>query len=264
MSKNGYRIFDCDMHVHEPWDLWLEYMEPEYKDRAPVGTSKDPNNMNTTFDGKPYGNFFAQSDAAVDEHEEETERLGIQHQRADKYMQDGMERLFDPVSQVRAMNTEGIDRAVLYPSRGMVVAGYDYEDGQLAGAIARAYNNWLSDFCKTDAARMKGVAMILVMDIGEAIAEVRRTREELGFVGIYLHPNPIRGRNWHDEAYDPLWAECQRLNMAVTFHETFKCSLPQAMADRFFDEPVVIGSPARSREPITTGSPTSAKRAPRG
>ena len=79
--------------------------------------------------------------------------------------------------------------------------------------------------------------MILVADIEDAIVEVRRTREELGFVGIYLHPNPIRGRNWHDPAYDPLWAECQNLNMAVTFHETFKCNLPQAIADRFYNEP---------------------------
>ena len=239
--RDGYKVFDCDMHVHEPWDLWLNYIDPEFKERCPVGMSKDLNNMNTSFQGKPMGAFLQQAETEtateVEAHVEETARLDIQHDRADKYLQDGMARHFDPVSQLKAMDVEGIDQAVLYPSRGMVVAGVDYEEDALAGAIARAYNNWLADFCSTDSQRMKGVAMILVMDIEEAVRETRRVREEFGFVGIYLHPNPIRGRNWHDSAYDRLWEECQKQNMAVTFHETFKCSLPMAMADRFFGEP---------------------------
>lgn len=235
MSKNGFKIMDSDMHVHEPWDLWLNYIDPQFKDRAPVGRTKDPVDMNTILEGRDLGAFLANAD--LDTHEEETARLGISHQLSDDYMQEGLQRRFDPVSQVDAMKVEGLDVGNLYPSRGMVVAGVDYEDGKFAAAIARAYNNWLSDFCKDHPAKLKGVAMVLLADIEEAVAEVRRTREELGFIGIYLHPNPIRGRNWHDPAYDPLWAECQRLDMAVTFHETFKCNLPQAVADRFYGEP---------------------------
>ena len=180
--KDGYKVFDCDMHVHEPWDLWLNYIDDEFKDL---------NNMNTSFQGKPMGQFLVQAETEtateVEEHEEEHARLGIQHERADKYLQDGMERHFDPVSQLKAMDVEGIDQAVLYPSRGMVVAGVDYEDDALAGAIARAYNDWLADFCSTDPVRMKGVAMILVMDIEEAVRETRRVREELDLsVFIYI------------------------------------------------------------------------------
>ena len=36
--RDGYKVFDCDMHVHEPCDLWLNYIDDEYKDRCLVGS----------------------------------------------------------------------------------------------------------------------------------------------------------------------------------------------------------------------------------
>ena len=57
MAKNGFKVMDSDMHTHEPWDLWLNYIDPAYKDRAPVGTSKDPVDMNTTIEGDILGAF---------------------------------------------------------------------------------------------------------------------------------------------------------------------------------------------------------------
>ena len=235
MSKNGYRVLDSDMHVNEPWDLWLNYIEPRFKDMAPVGMTKDQLVMNMAIQGKPLAAF--QSTADIQSHQEEQVRQTLEMEHGHKYLQEGIERKFDPVSQVHAMDTEGIDVAILFPTRGMVVAGVDYEDHEFAAAVARAYNNWMADFCKEGSKRMRSVAMVLVADIEEAVDEVRRARQEHGCIGIYLHPNPIRGRNWHDPAYDRLWAECQSLGMAVAFHETFKCSLPQAVADRFYKEP---------------------------
>ena len=62
---------------------------------------------------------------------------------------------WDAASQVAAMDAEGLDMAVLYPSRGLFVLGLDSveqvgPDGlepEYATAIARAYNNWMKDFC---------------------------------------------------------------------------------------------------------------------
>ena len=36
--KGEFLVLDSDMHLVEPPDLWQRYMEPEYRDRAPVGT----------------------------------------------------------------------------------------------------------------------------------------------------------------------------------------------------------------------------------
>jgi hypothetical protein len=39
MAKQGFRVMDCDIHVTEPSDLWIKYMDPEFRDRAPQRTS---------------------------------------------------------------------------------------------------------------------------------------------------------------------------------------------------------------------------------
>src|SRR5205814_6378483 len=37
MAKLGYKILDSDMHVFEPHDLYLKYMNPKWGDRIPRG-----------------------------------------------------------------------------------------------------------------------------------------------------------------------------------------------------------------------------------
>jgi hypothetical protein len=34
-KKNGLRIIDSDMHIMEPLNLWDQYMEVRFKERAP-------------------------------------------------------------------------------------------------------------------------------------------------------------------------------------------------------------------------------------
>src|SRR5439155_1614798 len=41
---------------------------------------------------------------------------------------------------------------------------------------------------------------------------------QLGFKAIFLAPGCVARRPWHDPYSDPLWAECERLGIPVTFH----------------------------------------------
>jgi predicted TIM-barrel fold metal-dependent hydrolase len=41
-------------------------------------------------------------------------------------------------------------------------------------AIFRAYNDWLAEFCRTDPARLKGIAMINLDDVQDGIKELER------------------------------------------------------------------------------------------
>ena len=66
---------------------------------------------------------------------------------------------------------------------------------KLAAAIARAYNNWLYDFCAVNPQRLIGAGMISPFEIDDAVAEAWRSVKELGFKGIFLRPNPVNGRN---------------------------------------------------------------------
>ena len=35
MSQAGFKVFDSDLHVLEPADLWPRYVDAEFKDRSP-------------------------------------------------------------------------------------------------------------------------------------------------------------------------------------------------------------------------------------
>ena len=103
------------------------------------------------------------------------------------------------------MEAEGIDVAVMFPSRGLSVLTRPDIDPGLGAAIARAYNDWMYDFCSVDPNRMFGAGMISVYDINDAVAETRRAVQELGFKAVFVRSNVVNGRNWHDTWYDPLW-----------------------------------------------------------
>ena len=49
--KDGYRVFDSDMHVLEPADLWERYIDPAFRHRAPRGTTRTPMDVGVTVDG---------------------------------------------------------------------------------------------------------------------------------------------------------------------------------------------------------------------
>ena len=208
MANHGYKFIDPDLHVYEPSDLWTRYIEPGFRDQVPVGSDAFVGDMYLMHEGKVIsrgGRIPMMEELAVDltEHDERVERI------AEFY-----ERGFGPDVQIEAMDDEGIDIAVLFPTRGFYAIGKEYNDDRLAAAIARAYNDWLADFRSIDPERMVGVGIVAPQNIEYAIDEVRRMKADLGFKAVYLRPNPVRGRNWHNPAYDPLWAECVKQDMA--------------------------------------------------
>ena len=234
MAINGFRFFDSDLHVIEPADLWPRYIDPRFKDRAPVGIVEQPFSTGHLYplDGVPFspidtGGF---SQMASGHCVEQARARG----RYDRYCEFDR-RGWGPDVQLEAMDAEGIDRAVIFPTAGLTINGREYDDDAFAAALARAYNDWLADFCSEDSDRLFGAAMLHVQNIPAAIEEVRRARRELDFKGIYLRPNPVRGRNWHDPAYDPLWAACEEEGLMVGFHEGYPSRLPHAVAERFAD-----------------------------
>jgi len=229
MALNGFQVFDADLHVNEPPDLWQRYIEPKYRERAPVMAPKtgDFRDMLLLIDG-----------AATTQSGEHTAAWNFVTECARHFgrydlFSDYERRGWGPDTQIDAMDAEGIDVAVLFPSAGLCIPGQEYDDDGFAMALARAYNNWLADFCQYCPERLFGACMTIPHDIEAMVAEIRRTKREFGFKGLYIRPNQVRGRNWHDRYYDVLWETCQEEDMTVGFHGGMNCTLPQAVAERF-------------------------------
>ncbi len=186
MAKHAFKMLDAEMHVMEPVDLWERYIDPRFKARAPRRLNERRWDIHTLVDGEvmlsmPGGDWPAVSDA-----EEQT--------LATRYA-DEIARNFDPASQVSAMNKEGLDLAVLFPTSGMYVIAFDTMDADFAAAACRAYNDWLHDFIQAgDPRRMFGAAMVSPHDVPSAVVELRRAVTELGMKALFLRPNIFNGR----------------------------------------------------------------------
>ena len=177
MAKQGFKVMDSDMHIMEPSDLWQRYIDPEFRDQAPVGlTSVNFRELRTVFPGRE----------PVPDHLHRINDSGHHFERLQEVYRDHGERGWTADCQLEAMDTEGLDVAVLFPSRGLSVLTYPNMDPRFAAAIARGYNDWMFDFCQMDPKRLIGAGMLSVHDIKDAIAEAHRVKEELGFRAVFL------------------------------------------------------------------------------
>jgi predicted TIM-barrel fold metal-dependent hydrolase len=84
--------------------------------------------------------------------------------------------------------------------------------------VARAYNDWLHDFCEEDPSRLFGAGLLAPHDVDAAADEVRRVVGDFGFKTVFLHPGCVNRRPWHDPVYDPIWRACEELDVPICFH----------------------------------------------
>jgi predicted TIM-barrel fold metal-dependent hydrolase len=200
------------MHVMEPPDLWERYIDRRFKHRAPRGvTSSNVRDLRMVYpDGREWARATTrQNDTAHGRNFERNQNL---------YRSDAA-RGWSPEVQLEAMDIEGIDVAVLYPTRGLRALVVDDMDAEFAAAIARAYNDWLYDFCQQDPDRLIGAGMISPYNMNDAVSEASRCRE-LGFRAVFLRANPLVPHQWHEPYYEPLWDTLDDLDLALGFHES--------------------------------------------
>ena len=88
---------------------------------------------------------------------------------------------------------------------------------RLAGL--RAHARWLKDFCDELPGQRCGLPQIVVNDIDEAVADVRWAAEN-GFTSVLLPHIPPDSNlpHYFTDIYDPLWATCEELGVALTQH----------------------------------------------
>ncbi len=242
MAKNGFRVMDSDMHIMEPPDLWERYLAPEFRSQAPRGlvTENVRELRMVTADGEPWG--FNPDAASLGQDPDPVnpgkklyrnmQYAGHNYERNQKTYRSHAERGWLPEVQLEAMDVEGIDVAVLFPSRGLMALTRPNMEPRFAAALAQAYNNWLYDFCQADPGRLYGAAMISPFDVDSAVEEATRCAKELGFASVFMRANVVAGRNWHDPYYEPLWSALEDLDLPMGWHEA-STSASRQTADNF-------------------------------
>ena len=116
---------------------------------------------------------------------------------------------------LRLMDEHGMETAVLFPTRAPSLSRLREQD--FAVAAARAYNTCVAREYATVSPRLRPVGVLPLQDPIRAAEELRYAVTELGLISFELsalHPAPGLG----DRRYDPIWAEAQRLGVALCIH----------------------------------------------
>lgn len=222
MAKQGFKAFDSDMHVYDPADLYEKYMNPRWGSRIPRGRRN----------GEHGRVQFQLGDGVTLRPITDVIDHG-QKQVADRYGF-AVARNYDAVSQLQAMDMEGLDVAVLF--RTSPLHCDDSFKAEYANDLCKAWNDWIANFCRENPRRLKASALITLHDVDLAIEEVRRVVADLGVAGLSLCPEPVNGKRIHDRYYDPLWAEIEKSGVALCFHPPARPKQEQ-VANRLFGHP---------------------------
>src|SRR5947208_830289 len=242
MARNGYLILDSDLHMMEPDDLWARYLEGPHRANLPkffggqqrtlTVNSEDKGNADTIMGMEVAGLAIpahGKAAGATASSRELRRRSRARHPHFQVARGSG----FDPESTLTAMDIEGVDVAVMYGTRSRQILMHDDLAPDYAAALARAYNNWASDYCRKRPDRLKFAAQVAMHSIPAAIDEARRCVRELGAVAIIGTPNPVNGQHLHDEACDPLWSALEELDVPIGFHPTGNTSLKDDAGRRY-------------------------------
>src|SRR6059058_2612271 len=201
-------ILSSDSHVFEPPDLWTTRIDTAFRARAP---------RIQRIDG---------ADQIVIEADQVLSGIGLISNAGARFdapetisgegrFEDVPRGGYDPEQHLSDMRLDGVSGEVLYPSQGLFY--FRVTDTPLMSAIFRAYNDWLAEFCATDPARLKGIAMINLDDVQDGIKELERTAK-MGFAGAMITEYPPEDRRYDHAEYEPFWAAAQALEMPLSLH----------------------------------------------
>jgi predicted TIM-barrel fold metal-dependent hydrolase len=204
-----YRTVSADDHIDLQWlpkDLWQKRVPPQWRERSPrvADTSDGPYWFCGSDRWDPWGGRKGAA-GAMGGRRLALERGGV--------LEPGVLRPTTTELRLADMDRDGVDATVMYgPIVPLLI-----QDPELRKVCYRAYNDWLAEFCRTDPARLKGIAMINLDDVQEGIKELERAAR-LGLAGAMITEYPLEHRRYDQSEYEPFWAAAAALDLPLSLH----------------------------------------------
>ncbi len=202
-------LISADSHFVEPPTMWAERIDRAYRERAPH-TVKGLKGR----DGEWFvcENIVPMSVAAF---------FGAGVPSADlkahnkKGFEEAPKSVWDPAYRIEDQDKDGVRAEVIYTSMGMPLFGLD--DAGVRGACFRAFNDWATEYCSYDRARLIPLGLITLEDIPLGVAELERIAK-LGMRGAMIWAEPPDDRPYSHPDYEPFWAAAQDLDLPLSLH----------------------------------------------
>ena len=220
MTIKDFAVFDADSHVVEPPALWEKYLEPDYRTLGKHALWRHEGRSGSYL--KVNGEIFRDTgNPNLPRHA--LWRPGMSWDaigELDPHMRHPMnEGASDPRARLADMDAMGIDQALLYPT-WFAEGFFLVSDPDVAFALARAYNDWITDFCRAAPQRLFAAAILPLQNMDFALDELQRVAAVPSFRAVFVRPMFVENRYLNHTRYEPLWAELERLGITAAVHPT--------------------------------------------
>ncbi len=218
----SYPVFDCDGHLTELSAIWdylssaeKEYTAPWYRvegddvivndwmvRRGAWATSQRAVSAIECL-GPGVNKKIVRKLREMDLSDEQREHVNFKGAR-------------EPRARLIDMDLQGIDQVVVVPIMMLNVFPW-IEDTRAAALMARAYNDWVYDWCSAAPDRLFPAAALPLQDAELSVAELHRLAAR-GFRVAMIRPVDIRGRYPNIPAFEPLWRSFEETGIVTGMH----------------------------------------------
>ncbi len=200
-------MISSDSHIIEPPDLWTERVTGPMAERVPQVRRESGGDW-WYIDGQRSMSFLGIQTG--DRFEKDATEL-----RIEASFDEVRRGAYDPAAFITENETDGVVASVIYPSEALLA--YSIPDSELCSLTMATYNDFIAEFCAHDNERLKGIALINVDDVDEAIAEMTRCRN-MGIAGAMVSVMPPADQGYDHPRYEPLWSAAVDLDMPLSMH----------------------------------------------
>jgi len=225
MTVDGKTVIDGDGHICEPTMVWTDYTASNFRDDVLQLRRIDGQDV-LSIEGHVRAGANAGASPA------HACIPGGMAQGKELTWDDILPGSWDPAARLKVMDEEGLDQALLFPSIHLLWG--DVKDPKVAAETCRAYNNWMSDFCKEDSDRLFGMGIIPLQDPELALQETKRLKE-IGLTGLVVRPERFNGLALYDDKCNPIWDVASAEGIAVGVHGSFGSRMPSFSTGRYED-----------------------------
>jgi predicted TIM-barrel fold metal-dependent hydrolase len=139
--------------------------------------------------------------------------------------------------RLAAMDAQGVDKTLLFPTLGVTIEGYLSHDVELLYEAFHAFNQWVDeDWGFAWRERIFAAPYLIMMDVDRLVAELEWALSR-GARVITLRPGPAYGRSPADPCFDPFWARVNEAGVLVAYHAYEGPSLQTEAHDRLWAAP---------------------------
>ena len=165
-DKVDYGLISADSHVFEPADLFEKRLPSHLRDRAPQ--VRDSNGGSAWFVEDVVPVPFPESAVTGSGYRVRD----LSNPDRPVTVDEIMPALYDPAERIKAQDADSVDAEVLYASPHLWDAIKQVDDTELRLECARAYNDWISEFCSHDPSRLIGIGKLPSSSIEDARKEL--------------------------------------------------------------------------------------------